>query len=348
MRQKSKSKLVDHPAQLLRMGWRLIDSGRIKEANALARTAVAERPDDGLIRAISEAISIHRVPNFHHSMLQDAPRNLAYRRSIEAEARGRRVLDIGTGSGLLAMMAARAGAEHVYACELDDRLAATAREIVKQNGLNDTITVLSGHSKKLDRERDLGGGVDLVISEVFGSDLIGEGALASLRDARDRLCLPGASFLPGKASVRVALVDCQEREPLAKGDSFTDVEGFDVSLFRRHLRRHRSFEAVDPRLQLRSAAADLFAFDFSRTTSSIDRTSISCVAQGGRVTGVLQWIAFESDSGHSYENAPGPDTHSHWWPNHFAFDSPIEARAGERITVHGWRDDNTLICWGDS
>lgn len=345
MPEKTNSNLVDHPAQLLRMGKRLMESGRIRQAGLLARMAVAERPDDALIRAIAETISTHRVPRFHQSMLQDGPRNRVYRRSIEEEIRGRRVLDIGTGSGLLAMMAARAGAAHVYACELDARLAATAREIVEQNGLGDRITVLAAHSTKLDRNKDLGGGVDLVISEVFGSDLLAEGALAALRDARARLCLPAATFLPGRASIRVALAECAVREPHTRVDAFKDVEGFDISLFGRHVRRHRSFEAGDPKLHLRSAPADLFSFDFSGDTTSEDRAAITCIAHGGLVTGILQWIAFESLSGHRYENAPEPEARSHWWLNHYALETPIETLPGDRLVVHGWRDDQALLCW---
>lgn len=59
--------------------------------------------------------------------------------AIEAAVPGKVVLDIGTGSGLLAMMAARAGAARVIACEMNAAVAETARRIIAANGLADRM-----------------------------------------------------------------------------------------------------------------------------------------------------------------------------------------------------------------
>jgi type II protein arginine methyltransferase len=340
-----KAGLADYPAQLLSMGKRLMASGRMGDAATLVRNAVVARPDDHLIRAIAEAISTHGVPKFHSSMLRDGPRNSAYRRGIEAAAPGCTVLDIGTGSGLLAMMAARAGAEHVYACEQDVRLATTAREIIAKNGLSDKITVLHANSNQLDRDKDLGGGVNLVVSEIFDSNLLGEGVLASLRDARQRLCLPEATFLPGKASIRGALVEIESSSEKDDIDLFSDVEGFDISPFQRHLRRHRSYESGDPRLRVLSEPVDLFAFDFLRGIGLEDRTEINCISNGGRVTGILQWIAFETGPGVHYENAAQAGARSHWALRHYACETPIDTHAGDSLAIRAWRDDSSMFCW---
>lgn len=56
--------------------------------------------------------------------------------------------------------------------------------------------MLPVHADKIDRESDLAGGVDLIISEIFSDNLLGEGVLPSLDDVRGRLCPPGAKFLP--------------------------------------------------------------------------------------------------------------------------------------------------------
>lgn len=345
MSESPKSSLSDYPAQLLSMGKRLMASGRAGEAAGLAAKAVAERPGDHLIRAIAEAISIQGVPKFHLSMLHDQPRNRAYRLGIEAAAQGRTILDIGTGSGLLAMMAARAGAAHVYACEQDIRLAQTARDIIAKNGLSDRITVLHTNSNNLDRNNDLGGGVDLVISEIFDSDLLSEGVLATLRDARQRLCLSGAKFLPGKASIRGALVETEGSSGNGADEMFGDIEGFDISLFQRHLRRHRSYESGDPRLRLLSDPADLFSFDFSTDIAIESRADISCISHGGQVTGILQWIAFETGAGQHYENAPQVGTRSHWGLRHYALEAPLVTRPGDELTIRCWRDDSSMFCW---
>src|SRR5687767_7106476 len=111
-------------------------SGKGDQAVAIVERALEEHPDDPLWRAAAQAVLSNGVPGYHRSMLADAPRNDFYARAIRETVRpGDVVLDIGTGSGLLAMLAAQAGAARVVACEANPALAATAREIVKRNGL---------------------------------------------------------------------------------------------------------------------------------------------------------------------------------------------------------------------
>jgi len=59
------------------------------------------------------------------------------------------VLDIGAGTGILSMFAARAGAKHVYAIEFAE-IAHFATEIVKKNGLENKITVIKGKMEEIE------------------------------------------------------------------------------------------------------------------------------------------------------------------------------------------------------
>ena len=64
------------------------------------------------------ALEIYERLDIHQGMCADAVRNQAYRRALEAAVREQSVvLDVGTGTGLLARYAARAGARRVYAIE---------------------------------------------------------------------------------------------------------------------------------------------------------------------------------------------------------------------------------------
>ena len=73
-------------------------------------------------------------------MLNDTTRNDAFERAIKAavarEGRHARILDIGAGSGLLSMMAARVGASNIVACERVPIIAEAAERIVALNGLD--------------------------------------------------------------------------------------------------------------------------------------------------------------------------------------------------------------------
>ena len=158
---------------------------------------------------------------WHFPMLSDEPRNARLCAAVHAavvaisqtlrsrnEARGVRVLDIGSGSGLLALAAARAGAEHVTACEVDPLVASAAAGVIKANGFDHTITLLSRHSSEL-TVQDLRGGqpVDLVTHELLDSTLLGEQVLPTLRHAfACGLTLPGALAVPHAATITAQLV----------------------------------------------------------------------------------------------------------------------------------------------
>ena len=79
-------------------------------------------------------------------MLNDQPRNDAFeegiKQAIAAHGSAARVLDIGAGSGLLSMMAARAGAQSVVCCESVGIIAEAAKKIVSINGYGDQIRMV--------------------------------------------------------------------------------------------------------------------------------------------------------------------------------------------------------------
>jgi type III protein arginine methyltransferase len=263
-------------------------------------------------------------------------------RAIDALAPGKVVLDIGAGSGLLAMLAARAGAAHVFACERNPQIAARCREIVAANGFADRITVLPVKSTELDPARDLDGGADLVVSEIFARDLLGEGVLPSLAHARAALCRPGARFLPERAALRVALADRPPPPPLG------EVEGFDLRAFTAQIDPVVHFDGDDPRLSLRSDAADLFAFDFNAGWNMEDRAALTLASNGGGIGGVAQWLRIDCGAGAIYENAPRAHDPGHWGVGFYPLTAPRQTSPGEGVLVHGWHGESAIAIWADA
>ncbi len=119
--------------------------GRVLEIDALHLNA---RINLGL--ALKNA-----VPPWHFAMMNDVPRNAVYDEAIRRVVPGRSVLDIGTGAGLLAMMAARAGAKQVVSCEAQPWIAAKAGDVVTANGLGDRIKLIAKRSTDLQIGLDL-------------------------------------------------------------------------------------------------------------------------------------------------------------------------------------------------
>ena len=101
------------------------------------------------------------------------------------------VLDIGTGSGVLAIAAARAGARHVYAVEASD-IADVAERVFAANGVEDRVTLIRGWS----RDIELPERADLLVAEVIGNEPFEEEILETTLDARRRLLKPGARLIP--------------------------------------------------------------------------------------------------------------------------------------------------------
>ena len=99
----------------------LADSGRRHEALIEFRRVLELQPDNIDVRHQMRRLTSAMVPFWHIQMLNDARRNDAFeraiRKAVEREGPGARILDIGTGSGLLSMMAARAGARNIVTCE---------------------------------------------------------------------------------------------------------------------------------------------------------------------------------------------------------------------------------------
>ena len=130
-----------------------------------------------------KAVCERYTEEIYAAMRDDAERTAAYEAAISARARGRVVLDIGTGAlALLAVMAARAGATHVYAVEANGEAARRARETVAALGLESTITVLDGYSSEVSLPQK----VDLLVHEIIGEAAGYEGVVASVHDARRR------------------------------------------------------------------------------------------------------------------------------------------------------------------
>ena len=313
---------------------------------ALGHLGKAMRLDPAEIRIrfdFSEALA-DVVPAWHFAMMNDQARNQAYARAIQAAVRpGLSVLEIGTGSGLLAMLAARAGADHVTTCEQVPEIAHKARQIIAANGLTDRITVVDQVSTALKvGGRDLPRPADLVISEILSNELIGEGVLEALRDARARLMAPAGVMIPAAGAVVVALVGGQGLADLWR---VTEVEGFDLSAFNEFSPKKLVLPAgVRPRQRL-SEAHELFRFGFreDRIGPREQRDAAITATTAGTVVGLVQWVRVDLDAASRFENDPFAGAGSHWGGVFYRFATPKAVAAGETVTVRAIRETGRLF-----
>uniref|UniRef100_A0A672QTL9 type I protein arginine methyltransferase n=1 Tax=Sinocyclocheilus grahami TaxID=75366 RepID=A0A672QTL9_SINGR len=123
--------------------------------------------------------------SIHEEMLKDKVRTESYRdfmyRNMEV-FKGKVVLDVGCGTGILSMFAAKAGARKVIAVDRSE-IIYQAMDIVRSNKLEDTITLIKGRIEEIDLPVEK---VDIIISEWMGYFLLFESMLDSVLYARDR------------------------------------------------------------------------------------------------------------------------------------------------------------------
>jgi protein arginine N-methyltransferase 1 len=121
----------------------------------------------------------------HEEMLRDKERTLSYRAAILRNKhlfKGKKVLDVGCGTGILSMFAASAGAAKVFAVDMAS-ITNQAKRIVKENGFGDVIEVINGKIEEIELPVEE---VDIIVSEWMGYCLLYESMMDCGLFARDK------------------------------------------------------------------------------------------------------------------------------------------------------------------
>lgn len=332
----------DDPRKLGAVAAMAASVGREETAYSLALKARERAPGDLRVKAATQAAISAGVPQWHFSIVLDEARNRAWRAAIEkAVSNDSVVLDVGAGTGLLAMMAARAGARRVVSCEMNPAVAAAAARIVAANGYSDRVTIVASHSGEIEAERDLGGKADVFVSEILSNNMVAEDAVATVRDVARRLLKPGGRIIPASASVMVALAYWKHDPSL----QLRDIDGFDLSAMSELARAPRQVRSTDAEVRLRSAPAEMFDFDFAGVRFPDPAARLSLRATGGAVNGLVQWIRIRLDEEVDYENRPGSDERSCWACLFYPFDGETDPPEGALVTVLGEYTSGDLRIW---
>lgn len=335
----------DNPVAANNLAVILADSGRKSEAFDHFTRALALRPGDLHIEHQIRRLSAELVPFWHIPMLNDTRRNDAFQAAIEAAVAATgpdaRVLDIGTGSGLLAMMAARAGARVVTACEMVPVIAATARQIIADNGYGERIAVHTAPSSRLQVGEHLGARADILISEILSSDLLTERVIDTFEDAHARLLTPDAVIIPRAASA----IGCLVESAVLSDYVFVDrVSGFDVASFGALAAQKLPIHGTMTDWKRLSPDVELLRIDLTRKVHKSDLQLLSIpVEADGVAAGIVQWMHIDLAEGIAFDNHSDGYTDGGWLQVLHPFPQPVTVRAGDVLNVAVGHDRVTLI-----
>ncbi len=166
----------------------------------------------------------------HEEMLKDTVRTISYRNSILQNPhlfKDKIVLDVGCGTGILSMFAAKAGAKHVIAVDYSN-IISMAQKIIETNGLSDKITCLHGKMEEVVLPFPK---VDIIISEWMGYFLLYESMLDTVIYARDNYLKPDGLIFPDHCTMWLAAIEDGEYKE-DKIEYWDNVYGFDYSIFK--------------------------------------------------------------------------------------------------------------------
>lgn len=166
--------------------------------------------------------------SIHETMLRDEPRTSSYADAFVANMeymKGKVVLDVGCGTGILCMLAVRAGAKKVIGVD-SSSIIERAQKVIDRNGMSDKITLVRGRLEevKLPLHADE---VDVIVSEWMGYGLYFENMLSSVIYARDTYLAPNGILMPSVAQIFIEAVTADgEADRVAW---WGNVYGFDMT-----------------------------------------------------------------------------------------------------------------------
>lgn len=196
----------------------------------------------------------------HEEMLKDQVRMRAYKASIVNNRhlfRDKIVLDVGCGTGIMSMYAARAGAKHVYGIDYSD-IVFQAQQIVKDNNLQDVVTLIKGKVEEVTLPVEK---VDIIVSEWMGYCLLYEAMLNTVLYARDKWLAPDGVLLPDKAIMTIeAIEDAEYKDD--KINFWDNVDGFNMSCIKKLAIQEPLVDTVDPK-QVMSSPSKLITIDIN-------------------------------------------------------------------------------------
>jgi SAM-dependent methyltransferase len=263
----------------------------------------------------------------HRQYLDDAPRLAAYRAAITATVRpGDVVVDLGCGTGILGLMACRAGASRVYAID-NGGMIAIAREVAIANGYADRIV----HVAALSTRTDLPERADVVVTDQAGRLGFEAGVIEYLADAGRRFLRPGGRLIPESVTTWLAPIEAPDFTAVVNFWR-TSPAGFDFSSAYDGA-VNTGYPVTVTADQRLAEGQPIFRFVCGAAGGAAVGTTRFEVTRAGTFSGLVGWFVADLASGVTMTNAPGAPDRIGRRQAFLPVESPITVEFGDVVEV---------------
>jgi type II protein arginine methyltransferase len=265
-------------------------------------------------------------PVWHFAMVNDSARNDAIEASIAAlDLAGKTVVEIGSGTGLIALLFAKYGAARVVTCEMNANLASVASRIIAQTPYAERISIINESSTVAIARKLLPKAPDVIFTETLDCGVVGEGFMAIVRDIEE-MAGPETLILPRHIVQSAVLI---ESETLAGLNRAGFACGFDLRLLNDF--STGNYFPVHTELHLHRFLSETTKIRAYRYRDCPEAMGVNMrAAKSGTVHGVLSWFA--ADFGNAVvSNAPGSG--SHWHQAFHPLQEEVRVKEGDPLSL---------------
>jgi protein arginine N-methyltransferase 1 len=268
----------------------------------------------------------------HEEMLKDQVRTNSYRDAILLNRqlfKGKVVLDVGCGTGILCLFAAQAGARRVYGVDCSE-IINQAREIVRVNGFEEVVVLIKQKMEDVVLEEK----VDIIISEWMGYFLLYESMLETVLVARDKWLRPGGIILPNTARMYLTAIEDEDYKE-EKIHFWDNVYGFNFSCIKTMAISEPLVDSVNQKQVVTSNALIKEIDMYKATKEDVSFTAdFSLRAMNtDRLHALVAYFDIEFSSLHKrIKFSTGPYAkYTHWKQTIFYFSDYLNIREGEEL-----------------
>ncbi|NXX88295.1 ANM8 methyltransferase, partial [Centropus bengalensis] len=269
----------------------------------------------------------------HEEMLKDEVRTLTYRNSMYHNKhvfKDKIVLDVGSGTGILSMFAAKAGAKKVYGIECSS-ISDYSEKIIKANHLDSIITIFKGKVEEVELPVEK---KNIIISEWMGYCLFYESMLKKIIFARDKWLKPGGLMFPDRAALYVVAIEDRQKKNF-KIHWWENVYGFDMTCIRDVAMKEPLVDIVDPKQVVTNACLIKEVDIYTVKTEELAFTSAFClqIQRNDYIHALVTYFNIEFTKCHKkmgFSTAPDAP-YTHWKQTVFYLEDYLTVRRGEEI-----------------